>query len=118
VLEDLLQKKDDSQSLHADNAYSGDRCKSLIRKFKMKDKVHEKGYRNTPLTKKQVATNMKKSTVRARAEHVFGFMHMNMNHRIGIRYIGMYRIPSAIGLKNIFYNMCKVMYLVQEERYV
>jgi IS5 family transposase len=51
VLEDLLQKKDESQSLHADSAYSGDRCKSLIRKFKMKDKVHEKGYRNTPLTK-------------------------------------------------------------------
>ena len=118
VLEDLLQKKDESQNLHADSAYSGDRCKSLLRKFKMKDKVHEKGYRNNPLTKKQMASNRKKSTVRARVEHVFGFMHMNMNHRIGLRYIGMDRIASAIGLKNIVYNMCRVMYLVQGERCV
>jgi len=118
VLEDLLEKKDQSQNLHADSAYSGDRCKSLIRKFKMKDKVHEKGYRNTPLTKKQMASNRKKSKVRARVEHVFGFMHMKMNHRIGLRYIGMDRIASAIGLKNIVYNMCRVMYLVQVERCV
>jgi transposase, IS5 family len=118
VLEDLLEKKDRSQSLHADSAYSGDRCKSLIRKFKMKDKVHEKGYRNLPLTKKQMASNRKKSTIRARVEHVFGFMHMNMNHRLGLKYIGMDRIASAIGLKNIVYNMCRVVYLVQEERCV
>ena len=116
VLEDLLEKKDQNQSLHADSAYSGDRCKSLIRKFKMKDKVHEKGYRNTPLTKNQMASNRKKSTVRARVEHVFGFMHMNMNHRIGLSYIGMDRIASAIGLKNIVYNMCRVTYLIQMER--
>jgi IS5 family transposase len=109
MLEDLLQKKDESQSLHSDNAYIGDRCKSFIRKFKMNDKLHEKVYWNTPLTKKQIASKRKKSTVRARVEYVFGFMYMNMNHRIGMRYIGMDRIASANGLKNIVYNICRVI---------
>lgn len=113
VLKDLLEEKNQGQKLHADSAYSGDKCKSLIQKYKMKDKVHEKGYRNNPLTEKQIASNRKKSSIRARVEHVFGFMYMNMNHRIGLRYIGMDRIASAIGLRNIIYNMCRVLYLVQ-----
>ena len=36
-------------------------------------KVHEKGYRNKPLSDKQKASNTKKSKIRARVEHVFGF---------------------------------------------
>jgi hypothetical protein len=40
----------------------------------MKNKVHEKGYRNKPLTDEQKASNREKSKTRARVEHVFGFM--------------------------------------------
>lgn len=34
--------------------------------------IHERAYRNTPLTKAQEISNTAKSRVRARVEHVFG----------------------------------------------
>jgi hypothetical protein len=37
----------------------------------MKNQVHEKGYRNKPLTEEQKASNHEKSKNRARVEHVF-----------------------------------------------
>mgnify|MGYP006359999515 CR=1 FL=1 len=55
----------------------------------MKNQVHEKGYRNKPLTEEQKASNHEKSKTRARVEHVFGFMEQSMN--------GLY--PLGIGLQ-------------------
>jgi IS5 family transposase len=43
----------------------------------MKSKVHEKGYRNRPLTDEQKTSNIKKSKIRARVEHVFSFMEQS-----------------------------------------
>lgn len=74
VLEDLLVKKDEGQILHSDSAYTGEEQENTIEKYKMKNKVHEKGYRNKSLTDEQKATNTKKPKTRARVEHVFGFM--------------------------------------------
>tara|TARA_R110000782_G_scaffold237188_1_gene323662 strand:+ start:424774 stop:424935 length:162 start_codon:yes stop_codon:yes gene_type:complete len=42
----------------------------------MKNKIHEKGYRNKPLTDEQKENNTEKSKTRARVEHVFGFIKM------------------------------------------
>ena len=45
----------------------------------MKNKVHEKGYRNKPLTEEQKTNNHEKSKTRARVEHVFGFMEQSIH---------------------------------------
>jgi IS5 family transposase len=50
ALDGLLDKKDEGQTLHADSAYTGEDQEKTIEKYKMKNKVHEKGYRNAPLT--------------------------------------------------------------------
>ena len=60
----------------------------------MEKKVHEKGYRNRPLTQQQKASNTKKSKIRARVEHVFGFMEQSMNDLV-LKLVGMAR---AIGI--------------------
>ena len=39
----------------------------------MLDEICEKGYRNHPLTEEQKESNRKKSSIRSRVEHVFGF---------------------------------------------
>lgn len=80
ALEDLLDEKDEGQLLHADSAYTGEEQEKTIEKYKMKNKVHEKGYRNTPLTEEQKNSNKEKSKTRARVEHVFGFMEQSMNY--------------------------------------
>jgi IS5 family transposase len=77
-LNDLLNKKDRGQPLYADSAYTGEEQEKVIEKAGMINKVHEKGYKNKPLTKRQMKSNRRKSKFRARVEHVFGFMEISM----------------------------------------
>ena len=70
----------------------------------MKNKVHEKGYRNKPLTEQQKANNTKKSKIRARVEHVFGFMEQSMNGLV-LKSVGIARASGIIGLINLTYNL-------------
>lgn len=104
ALKDLLDKKDEGQELHADSAYTGEEQENTIEKHKMKNKVHEKGYRNAPLTDEQKATNKGKSKTRARVEHVFRFMEQSMNG-LFIRSVGIIRATGIIGLINLTYNL-------------
>jgi len=104
VLDDLLTEKDKDQDLHADSAYTGEEQDKIIAKYEMKNKVHEKGYRNRPLTEEQKANNTEKSKIRARVEHVFGFMEQSMNGLV-LRSVGMVRATGVIGLINLTYNM-------------
>jgi len=104
VLDDLLDAKDKDQDLHADSAYIGKDQDEVIAKYEMKNKVHEKGYRNKPLTEEQKASNTKKSKIRARVEHVFGFMEQSMNGLV-LKSVGMVRATGIIGLINLTYNL-------------
>lgn len=114
VMEDLLNESDRGQTCYADSAYTGSKCKEVMKRFKMKDKVHKKGCRNKELSAKEKKTNHQKSKVRARVEHVFGFQYMNMNTAIGMRYIGLDRIASALGLRNIVYNLFRWAFLLRK----
>ena len=100
----LLDKKDKGQPLHADSAYTGEAFEQAVEKVKMKNKVHEKGYRNNPLTKTQIRSNNRKSKVRVRVEHVFGFMHQSTGGLL-IRTVGKARAAIKIGLLNLTYNL-------------
>ena len=104
TLDDLLTEKDKDQDLHADSAYTGEEQEKTIAKYEMKNKVHEKGYRNRPLTDEQKASNTKKSKIRARVEHVFGFMEQSMNGLV-LKSVGMLRATGIIGLINLTYNL-------------
>lgn len=107
ALEDLLVKSDKGQPLYADSAYTGENQKKVIKKYKLKNKVHEKGYRGKPLTNKQIAKNNKKSTIRVRVEHVFGFMEQSMNGLV-VKSIGLIRATGIIGLINLTYNIFRL----------
>jgi len=50
-LGDLLNRNDKGQPLYADSAYTGEEQERIIEKAGMINKVHEKGYKNRPLTK-------------------------------------------------------------------
>lgn len=105
-LDDLLNKKDKDQTLYADSAYTGEQQEKVIRKVGMVNRVHEKGYKNKPLTKKQMKSNRKKSKFRARVEHVFGFMENSMKGMF-IHSIGKIRARGIIGLMNLTYNLLR-----------
>jgi len=108
--EDLLSDTDEGQSLHADSAYSGEPIKEIVEKKKMKNQIHEKGYRNHPLSEEQQECNRVKSKTRARVEHIFGFIENSMNGSF-IRSIGLIRATAIIGLMNLTYNMFRALQL-------
>lgn len=104
ALDDLLTEKDEGQNLWADSAYTGEEQENIIRKYKVNNKVHEKGYKNRPLTQAQKESNTEKSKIRARVEHVFGFMEQSMN-KLYINSVGIKRAVGFVGLVNLTYNL-------------
>jgi IS5 family transposase len=109
--EPLLKESDKGQSLHADSAYSGEPIAEIVEKNEMKNQIHEKGYRNSPLTEEQKENNRIKSKTRARVEHIFGFIENSMNSPY-IQTIGIKRATAVVGLMNLTYNMFRYMQLV------
>ena len=110
ALEGLLSEKDKNQPLYADSAYSGQPCKETLLAKEMEDKIHEKGYKSSPLTEEDFENNRIKSTTRARVEHVFGFMELSMN-QMKLKQIGINRVSAAIGMMNLVYNMFRKIQL-------
>lgn len=106
VIEELLTDGDRGQPLYADSAYMGEELQKMYVQKGMNSQVHEKGYKNKPLTEKQKENNKKKSKVRARVEHVFGFVENSMNGSI-VRTIGIVRAQAKIGMMNLSYNISR-----------
>ena len=111
---ELIGEQDRGQSLHADSAYVGPTIEEHLKSHGVKNQVHEKGARNRPLTEEQKARNTEKSRTRARVEHIFGQMTMQLKG-ISIRTIGLDRASVQIGLMNLVYNMVRSEYLVRNQ---
>ena len=113
ALDQLLDESQDANNtLHADSAYSGQAQAQLLEEKGLENQVHEKGYRNNPLTEEQKQANKEKSKIRARVEHVFGFMTNSMNGLFS-RCIGQSRTHTVVGLMNLVYNMFRYEQLVR-----
>ena len=92
--------------MHADSAYRSQEMEDQLQAKKVESQIHERAYRNAPLTEEQKETHREKSRVRARVEHVFGFITKSM-HGMMIRCIGIRRATATIGLMNLVYNMAR-----------
>ncbi len=109
MLEGLINKKEDGgQPLYADSAYRSEEIEGMLESRNIQSQIHEKGYRNRPLTKRQKQRNRKKSRIRARVEHVFGFMTNSMND-IYLQYRSLKRVTAGIGLMNLTYNLFRLI---------
>lgn len=113
-LESIVDEMD--SLLYADSAYRSKKIEAYLEEKKCESHVHEKGYRDHPLTETQKNSNNIKSKVRARVEHIFGFMTNSMNDALHMRSIGKERINSAIGLLNLTYNLFRYEQLVRLQK--
>lgn len=109
-LGELIDRGDAHHDLFGDSAYSSEEIDKKLKRRKIRNRIHEKGYRNHPLTCEQEERNRMKSKIRARIEHVFGFMENTMKAAF-IRCIGGVRAVAAIGLINLTYNLCRSVQL-------
>jgi IS5 family transposase len=110
VVEQLLNESDAGTELHADSAYRSSEIEQTLKERRVISRVHEKAYRNQPLTETQIRCNRTKSRIRARVEHVFGYITNSMKG-FRIRSIGILRARSIIGLINLAYNIVRSVQL-------
>ncbi len=111
-LDCLLDKGNTGKKVWADSAYRSAAIEETLKANGLQSRVHLKGVRGRPLTKKQNRTNTARSEVRARVEHIFGHQTNSMGAKI-VRTVGMARARFKIGMMNLGYNMRR---LVQLER--
>lgn len=112
-IDPLLEEKDRGQDMYLDAGYVGDTVRDAVKAVGMTPVVCEKGYRNRPLTDEQKANNRRKSKVRCRVEHVFGFMEGAMGGLV-VRSIGLERAKANVALTSLVYNVCR---FIQIRRY-
>ncbi len=93
-----------TKEVYADSAYKSEETDLLLNAAGYDSQIHERAYRNTPLTKKQEGHNKKKSKIRARVEHVFGSI-TNEQDGMHVRVVGLVRAAAKIGLTNLVYNL-------------
>jgi IS5 family transposase len=95
-----------------DAGYAGGPVAGLMAAKGIVIHVCEKGARGKPLSAGQKRANRKKSRVRVRVEHVFGFMTGSMKAMYR-RFIGKARNSAAIMLGNLVYNMARAEQIIR-----
>lgn len=101
---------EDDGRLHGDCAYRSVKVDEELQKRGIINCLHEKSHRDHPLTKRQEQTNTKRSRIRARVEHIFGFQVQQMRAN-WLRTIGLKRAERSIGLGNLVYNLFRYVQL-------
>lgn len=106
---------DEDRRLWADSAYRSAEIEAMLAAKNIVSQVHERAYRNTPLTELQKAANRLKSSVRARVEHVYGHMETAMGG-LTIHTIGIARAQVKMTFKNLAYNLQRFVFLTSLRR--
>jgi IS5 family transposase len=99
-------------TVYADSAYRSAAAEAMLAQKQVTSRIHERAYRNRPLSDAQKESNRQKSKIRARIEHVFGYMSQSMKG-FYLRYIGRRRNTAAIGLINLIYNLARYEQIVR-----
>jgi IS5 family transposase len=99
--------------LYADSAYRSKECEEQLLGLNVPSFVHERPYKNKPLSEEQKKKNHEKSKVRVRVEHIYGCFQTSMNRATFIRTIGSARACMMIGLMNLSYNMLRFLQLTK-----
>ena len=112
VLDDILDGDNTALAVWADSAYRSAEIEAALKEKGLRSRIHRKGRRNKPLSEREKQGNKTRSSVRVRVEHVFGAQGNDMGGTL-VRSVGLVRAKARIGLKNLAYNMRR---LVQLER--
>jgi IS5 family transposase len=110
VLGQIFDIQNSDDEVWGDSAYRSEETEWILETLKFKSEIHERVYKNRPLTEEQKETNRKKSKIRAKVEHIFEAWVTNMGGKL-VRSIGRVRVEANIGLKNLAYNIKRFVFL-------
>lgn len=108
MLGQLLDDENETDDLWADSAYRSETIEAVLELLQFESHIHERAYRNRPLSEQQQADNRDRSSVRAKVEHVFGNWIMTMGGKL-VRSIGLDAVSAQLGLKHLTYNFKRLV---------
>lgn len=109
VLTQLLDDLNTGKGVWADSAYRSAGIEWLLQLLNWTSHIHERPYRNRPLSEEQKDKNKKRSQIRSRVEHVFGSWVMQLGGKL-LRSLGLDRAKVNLGLKNLVYNFVRLIF--------
>lgn len=111
-LPELLDEKNLDKKIWGDKAYRSDAIETLLKEKNYVSRIHYKPRQGKWISEKHKRWNYRYSKIRARVEHVFGFISNSMKGNY-LRGIGLARIGFKVGLNNLVYNICRYKYCLQ-----
>ena len=114
VMGSILDINNESQDLWADSAYQSQDRERVLKLMGFESHIHERSYRDKPLTEEQKENNREKSKIRAKVEHNFGSWVNEMGGKT-IKVIGEVRAEAVIGLRNLAYNLKRYIFWQKQE---
>lgn len=105
----VLDADNEGNEVWADSAYRSVALEGLLAVLNFISHIHERAYRNRPLSKNQHQANRERSKTRAKVEHVFGAWVMQLGGK-QLRSIGLERAKVNLGLKNLTYNFIRLVF--------
>ena len=110
AVDHLLMRGNTGSGVWADAAYRSEEMEAKLNAAKLTSHIQRKGTRGKSLTEQAKGSNRTKSAVRVRVEHIFGAQANDMGGTL-VRTIGMLRAKAKIGMKNLAYNMRRLVQL-------
>ncbi len=110
----VLDADNTDDDVWADSAYLSETIAEVLCWMGFISHINERAYRNRPLSEEQQAANRERSKTRAKVEHVFGAVVNDMSGK-AIRSIGLARAQVNLGLKNLTYNLKRLVFWQKQE---
>ncbi len=108
MLRRLVTTDNTSSDVWADTAYRSRQNEDWLASHMLTSRIHRRKPNGKPMSKATARANGKKSSVRARVEHVFA--HQKMRFGLFIRTIGLARAEAKLTLANIAYNFDRLVF--------
>ena len=107
MLRHLVTKESTSSEVWADSAYRSKRNEKWLSKNGLTSRIHMRKPQGRPMPEATSRANARKSTVRARVEHVFA--HQKNRFGLFIRTTGIARAEAKLTLANLAYNFDRLV---------
>ena len=111
LLKRLVTTENTSGDVWADSAYRSRKNEKWLDARMLTSRIHRRKPTGKPMPRATARANARKSSVRARVEHVFA--HQKNRFGLFIRTIGIARAEAKLTLANLAYNMDRLIFHVR-----
>lgn len=107
-LKNVVTTHNTSSNVWADSAYRSKSNEKWLSKRMLTSRIHRKKPKGKPMPERTAKANAKKSSARARVEHVFA--HQKNRYGLFVRTIGLARAEAKLTLANLAYNFDRLIF--------